>query len=455
MAMLILAPLIIWTSISYGGLGVGSGQEPSPDVGPPGTDNKSGHERIATYIISINNNVTLANGSNLGDLDISSKDAASVFQRVIDEVTERGGTVFIKPGNYYLNDTLFINGPISLVGSGTGYYNGSLNYGSALIFSNVEDGITVNMRNVSYETGLLMRDLSIIGSESSAVGVNMVKASRCAFYNVFVYGFTNYGAWLQEAHMNSFRDCRFINNGNESPTTGGVRIGYDSPSNVNNFWGCTFEFGASGAVIMNSYSCLFDGCTFESNRFHGVYGYSNSSLDNYAQHITITNAYFELNNAAMVEGPICDIILEGPGTSYWKIENIKTAGTMVNYSVMAQGWFTHLKNVRSLERTVFWASPYGSIEFVGNIDDDCLPIGSMVTKIGPNLVAEGVVSIAPNQTTALVNTGLLGKAANIQITPESECWVEFWISDNEAGQFCINLKECPPSTVYMHWRVSI
>lgn len=352
---------------------------------PPASSNS--FELSASYVVYRRGNLTVVQNCTSGGAEHSSEDSAAAIQWAIDQ-SRHGGVIVIREGSYLLNRSLVVHEPVTIAGSGTGHYNGSVSYGTVLEFEQLQDGVVISSENGSYTGGLVIRDLTLDGGQRCMIGLNLVKAAKCSFDNLLVVGFTHYGTWLQEAHMNNFENCRFMENGIGSPLTGGVLVGYNLSANANTFWGCTFEFGGSGAVIVNSYATSFNGCVFEGNHFHGVYGTSSADRSAYAQHISINDCYFELNNIARSNGTVCDILVEGSGSSYWSVENVKTSGWLVNYSVVVEGWFTHLSNVRAMDRTILWKSPQGSMEFVENLDPASIPIAPDVQWSGPRLAVQ-------------------------------------------------------------------
>ena len=407
------------------------------------------------YVISQEVNGTAATNYTTGEVEFISNDTAWVVQSVIDALYASGGNILFTKGDFTLTRALRIDVPVTLIGAGNGLFNGSYAYGTRLCFNKTDGGIVVNSGLEQFDFGLTIRDLAIDGQAIAAVGLNMVKASRCVFENVAFLHFTEYGVWLQEAHLNCFRGCHFIWNGPDSPLHGGLRIGYHSSANANSFWGCSFEWGGSGAIIMNSYSCTFESCTFEGNNYHGLYGFSDPANSSYAQHVTVDGCYFELNNIARSKGLICDVLIEGAGSGFWSIQDIKTAGELVKYSIWTDGWYTYLKNVRPMDRTVYWNTIYGTLDTVERLDPSCLPLSSTVVKNGTGLVAEGTVVMPAGSSSAEVATGLISQAMNVQVIGTSEETSCLWITDNVPGSFMINAPAALTADQVIYWRASV
>jgi len=215
--------------------------------------------KISTAINSIENNLALAltdivdithsaYGAVAGSTAAASANVTAI-RAAITALGSGGGIVFVPEGNFFVNDTITISTPVTIVGAGNRASMITMSTDTT-VFSFGAGGAR-DIWIVGYQNAGATNDTVVVtGNGCSFINVDIwgglyalnVSGIDSAFYNMFVTGWGTAGGCLLSTGANWYIRCKF-DNGGQAATTYGVNVtvpGAGSSVFENHFVLCDF-----------------------------------------------------------------------------------------------------------------------------------------------------------------------------------------------------------------------
>jgi hypothetical protein len=252
-------------------------------------------ERTVTRVVWVSGGTYYSIDGHTGAVT-SNADASTLLQAAIDACELVSGTLYIKNGVYTINTQLTVDAPITMIGEGVIWNDGTT--GTVL---KAGAGITsiLHLNSTAPVLGTF-RDFTLDGNLQATNCLLLTNAMRVSFENIQCRGATTWGLNDKFDFGHYFKNCKFVANGAHThaaatpPTKGGAILGTSggAPVNTAQFDSCYFEFNEGcGLFITSCNGLLFNNCVIEENYSYGVY----QGDDNRPILITWNAPYFEHN----------------------------------------------------------------------------------------------------------------------------------------------------------------